>query len=99
MRNVDDLRNLILEEDHGDCYSNHPSSRKMYHNLRDVFLWEGLKGDMAGFVEKCPNCQQVIVDHRKTGGLLHEILVPTWKWEDINVEVRGACYSFIYHIR
>ena len=35
--NVDDLRNRILEEAHGDRYSNYPCSKKMYHDLREVF--------------------------------------------------------------
>ena len=35
--NVDDLRNRILEEAHGDRYSNNPFSTKMYHYLREVF--------------------------------------------------------------
>ena len=26
------------------------------------------------------------VEHQKSGGLLHEIQVPTWKWKDINMD-------------
>ena len=37
------------------------------------------------FVAKCPNCQEVKAEHQKSGGLLQEIQVPTWKWEDINL--------------
>ena len=48
MTNVDDLRNQILEEAHGSCYSIHPGSTKMYHDLREVFWWEVLKGDISG---------------------------------------------------
>ena len=47
MPNVNDLRNQILEEAHGDRYSIHPGSTTMYHDLRNVFWWEGLKGDIA----------------------------------------------------
>ena len=32
------------------------------------------------------NCQQVKAEHQKLGGLLQEIQIPTWKWEDINVD-------------
>ena len=46
-----------------------------------------MKGDIAEFVAKCPNCQQVKVEHQKLGGLLQEIKTPTWKWEDINFVV------------
>ena len=59
---------------------------KMYHNLREVFWWEALKGDIAELVPKYPNCQQVKVGHQKPSGLLQEIQVPTLKWEDTNMD-------------
>ena len=48
--NVDDLRNQILEEAHGSRYFIHSGFTKMYHDLREVFWWEGLKKDIAEFV-------------------------------------------------
>ena len=53
--NVNDLRNQILEEAHGSCCWIHPDSIKMYHDLRELFWWKGLKVDIAEFVAKCPN--------------------------------------------
>ena len=58
----------------------------MYHDLRDIYWWEGLKKDIADFVAKCPNFQQVNVEHQNPGGLLQEIKILTWKWEDINMD-------------
>ena len=37
------------------------------------------------FVDKCPNCQHK-GEHKKWGGLLQEIQVPSWMWEDINMD-------------
>ena len=74
---VDGLRNQILEETHGSLFSIHPGSIKMYHDIREVFLLEGLKKGITEFVAKCPNCQQVKAKHQKLGGLLQEIQVPT----------------------
>ena len=86
VHNVDDVINRILKEAHGSRYSIRPSSTKMYHDLREVFWWEVLKEDIAEFVAKCPNCQQVKAEHQKSSGLLQDIQVPTWKWEDINMD-------------
>ena len=61
--NVGFLRGRMIEEAHGSCYSIHPGSTKMYHGLREVYWWEGLKKDIAEFVAKCPNCQQVKAEH------------------------------------
>ena len=83
---VDDLRNWIIEEADGSHYSTHLGCTKIYHDIREVLLWEGLKGDIEEFVTKCQNCQQVKIEHQKLGCLLHEIQVPTWKWEEINMD-------------
>ena len=58
----------------------------MHHDLREIYWWEGLKRDIAEFVSKCLNCKQVKVEHLKPGGLLQEIQIFIWKWEDINMD-------------
>ncbi|KAH0776336.1 hypothetical protein KY290_007747 [Solanum tuberosum] len=83
---VDGLREKILEESHGSRYSIHPGATKMYYDLREVYWWNGINKDIAGFVAKCPNCQQVKAEHLKPGGLLQIINIPTWKWEDVNMD-------------
>ena len=83
---VDGLRVRILEEAHGSCYSIHLVSKKMYHDLREIYLWEGLKRDIAEFVAMLSNCQQVKVEHLKSGGLLQQIKIPTWRWGDMNMD-------------
>ena len=45
-----------------------------------------MKKDIAEFVAQCPNCQQVKIEHQKSGELLQEIEIPTWKWEMINMD-------------
>ena len=84
---VDELRNRILEEAHRSRDSIHLGSTKMYHDLRKVFLWESLKKDISEFVSQCSNCQQVKSEHQKPSGLPQEIKVPTWTWEDINMDL------------
>ncbi|WMV33522.1 hypothetical protein MTR67_026907 [Solanum verrucosum] len=58
----------------------------MYRDLWEVYWWNGMKRDIAYFVVKCPNCQQVKVEHQKPGGMTQEIDIPTWKWEVINMD-------------
>ena len=84
--NVDYLRRKVLEEAHGSRYSIHPSSTKMYCDLREVFWWDGFKRDIIEFVTRCLNCQQVKAEHLKSSGLAQIIEVPTWKWEEINMD-------------
>ncbi|WMV08337.1 hypothetical protein MTR67_001722 [Solanum verrucosum] len=51
----------------------------MYRDLREVFWWNDIKRDIASFLSKCSNCQQVKVEHQKLGGMTQKINIPTWK--------------------
>ena len=42
---VDNLREEILEEAHFAAYSVHPYATKMYHSIKDLYWWDGLKKD------------------------------------------------------
>ncbi|WMV45381.1 hypothetical protein MTR67_038766 [Solanum verrucosum] len=65
--NVDGLRETILEEAHGSRYSIHPGATKMYRDLREIYWWNGMKRDIADFVARCSNCQQVKAEHQGPG--------------------------------
>ncbi|WMV37440.1 hypothetical protein MTR67_030825, partial [Solanum verrucosum] len=66
---VDGLRETILEEAHGSRYSIHPGATKMYRDLREIYWWNGMKGDIENFVARCSNCQQAKAKHQGSGGL------------------------------
>ena len=68
---VGELRKHILV--HKSRYSTHPDATKMHCYLQEVYWWNSLKRDIADFVSKCPNCQQVKVEHQKPGGMTQEI--------------------------
>ena len=83
---VDDLWTRIIIEAHGSRFSIYPGSTKMYHDHKQIYWWDGMKKDIADYVSKCPNCQQVKAEHLKHGGLTQIIDVSTWKWEVINMD-------------
>ena len=58
----------------------------MYHDLQEVYRLNSLKKDIAEFVAKYPNCQQVKVEHQRMGGSTQVIDVPTCKLEDVNMD-------------
>ena len=65
VHDVRELRQHILAEAHNSRYSINQGATKMYRDLREVYLWNGMKRDIADFVSKCPNCQQVKIEHQK----------------------------------
>ncbi|KAF3663690.1 hypothetical protein FXO38_10525 [Capsicum annuum] len=75
----------ILDEAHTSWYVVHLCSTKMYHDLKAIYYWNNIKRDVANFVSKCMNCQQVKVEHLKSSSTSQETTLPMWKWEMINM--------------
>ena len=75
-----------MSEAHSSWYSIHPGATKMYYNLLEIYQWNGMKKDIAEFVAKYSNCEQVKIEHQRPGGLSQDIVIPTQKWEDVNMD-------------
>ncbi|XP_070010155.1 uncharacterized protein [Nicotiana sylvestris] len=48
-------------------------SRKMHHDLKEVYWWNNMKKNVADFVAKCLNCHQVKAEHQRPHGLAQSI--------------------------
>ena len=75
-----------MKEAHSAPHTAHPGSPKMYQNLRHNFWWDGMKRDIAEFVQKCQVCQQVKEKNMRPPGLLVPLPIPEWKWEYIAMD-------------
>jgi hypothetical protein len=82
----DDLKRFILDEIHKRPYSSHPGYQKMITATRRQFYWPGMKKDIAEYLAKCIECQQVKAEHRHPVGLLQPLPIPEWKWETISMD-------------
>lgn len=74
-----------MEGAHKSRYMIHLGFTKMYHDHKEIYWWNNMKGDVASFVSKCMVYQQVKVAYLRIGGLYQEIEFPMWKWEVINM--------------
>ncbi|GKE21615.1 putative reverse transcriptase domain-containing protein, partial [Tanacetum coccineum] len=84
---VGDVRMVIMEEDHKSRYSVHPRANKMYHDLRDMYWWPGMKIDIAIYVSKCLTCAKVKAEHQRPSGLLQQPEIPKWNWDKITMDL------------
>ncbi|WMV24490.1 hypothetical protein MTR67_017875 [Solanum verrucosum] len=84
--NIDALREKVLSEAHNSPYFVHLGSTKMYIDLREVYWWNRMKRDIAEYLSRFPNCQQVKVQYLKLRGLSQDISIPTFKWVDLNMD-------------
>jgi hypothetical protein len=55
----DDLKRFIMDEIHKRQYNGHPGYQKMSTTTRKQFYWPGLKKDIANYLAKFLECQQV----------------------------------------
>ncbi|KAJ8774728.1 hypothetical protein K2173_017174 [Erythroxylum novogranatense] len=83
---INGLRQKIMHEARYAPYSVHPGTTKMYHDVKGIYWWPGMKKDVAQFVSTCLTCQQVKFEHQKPTGLLQELPLPEWKWEWITMD-------------
>nr|GEU41023.1 putative reverse transcriptase domain-containing protein [Tanacetum cinerariifolium] len=83
---VGGMRTIILDEAHKTKYSVHPGADKMYHDLRDMYWWPGMKRDIATYVSKCLTCSKVKDEHQMPSDLLQQPEIPKWKWDKITID-------------
>ena len=81
-----ELRNQILDEANSSKLSIHPSSSKMYQDLKTRFWWTKMKKEIAAYVARCDTCCRVKAVHLKPAGLLQPLPILGWKWEEINMD-------------
>nr|GEZ34688.1 putative reverse transcriptase domain-containing protein [Tanacetum cinerariifolium] len=80
------LRDLIMHESHKSKYSIHSRSTKMYQDLRKLYWWLNMKADIATYVSQCLTCAKVKAEHLKPSGLLQQLDIPEWKWENVTMD-------------
>ncbi|GJX33791.1 putative reverse transcriptase domain-containing protein [Tanacetum coccineum] len=76
---VGGVRTIIMDEAHKTKYFVHPGADKMYHDLRDMYWWSGMKRDISTYVSKCLTYSKVKAEHQRPSGLLQQPKIPEWK--------------------
>jgi hypothetical protein len=80
------LKKKILDEVHTSRYSIYPRSTKMYHDVRQQFLWTRMKREVARYVFECDTYRKVKADYMKPRRLLQLLSILEWKWNDISMD-------------
>nr|GEX71148.1 putative reverse transcriptase domain-containing protein [Tanacetum cinerariifolium] len=76
---VGDVRRMIMDEAHTTKYYIYLKANMMYHELRDMYWWPGMKRDAATYVSKCLTFSKVKAEHQIPSGLLQQPEIPEWK--------------------
>ncbi|GJX44315.1 putative reverse transcriptase domain-containing protein [Tanacetum coccineum] len=74
---VGDERMVILDEDHKSKYSVHPGANKMYHDLRYMYWWPGMKREIAIYVIFSPLHDDLYMEIMQAyDATVNELLIP-----------------------
>ncbi|GJY66263.1 putative reverse transcriptase domain-containing protein [Tanacetum coccineum] len=76
----------IWSHSHKSKYSIHPGLDKMYQDLKKLYWWPNMKAEIATYVSKCMTCAKVKAEYQKPSGLLVQLVIPVWKWENITID-------------
>jgi hypothetical protein len=58
----------------------------MITTTKKLFYWPRMKKDIADYLAKCLECQQVKVEYIHPTGMLQPLPIPEWKWETISMD-------------
>nr|GEY17205.1 hypothetical protein [Tanacetum cinerariifolium] len=83
---VGGMRMIIIDEAHKTRYFVHPGADKMYHDLRDMYMWPRMKKDIATYASKFLTCSKVKDEHQRPSSLLQQSGIPEWKWYNITMD-------------
>ena len=84
--NVPKVKLLILDEIHKTPYSGHLDYQKNITMLRKEYFWPNMNTEVAEYIARCFECQQVKTEHQHPVGLLQPLPIPNWKWEIISLD-------------
>ena len=83
---VPKVKLLILDEVHKTPYLGHPCYQKTVTMLRKEYFWPNMKSEVAEYIARCLDCQQVKTEHQHPAGLLQPLPILSWKWEVISLD-------------
>nr|GEZ28499.1 putative reverse transcriptase domain-containing protein [Tanacetum cinerariifolium] len=81
-----DPRSVIMHGSHKSKYSIHPDYDKMYQDMKKLYWWPNMKANIATYVSKCLTCARVKAEHQRPSGLLVQLAIPEWKWDNVTMD-------------
>lgn len=66
-------RKILMDESKKSKKIIHPGATKMYRDHQEAYWWNGMKNDVAQFVEECMTCRKVKAEHQKPHGKLQPL--------------------------
>nr|GEY32310.1 zinc finger, CCHC-type, retrotransposon Gag domain protein [Tanacetum cinerariifolium] len=87
----------MLSEAYSSPFFIHSGSTKMYEDLKQHFWWNGIKQDIATYVGRCLICQQVKIEHQRTGDWDQYLCLVEFAYNNSwHASIKAAPYELLY---
>ncbi|GKB07361.1 hypothetical protein Tco_0835645 [Tanacetum coccineum] len=83
---INNMRKVVMDKAHRSRYSIHPGADKMYKDVKKYYWWPDIKKDIALYVGKCLTYAKVKAEYQKPSGLMQQLKILVWKWEQITMD-------------
>jgi hypothetical protein len=80
------FRGKLLQDFHDAPIAGHQGFLKTSRQVREMFSWKGLKGDVLRHIRECATCQENKDEHSHPAGLLQPLPILENKWESISMD-------------
>lgn len=80
------LKTKLISAFHASAIGGHSGIQATFQRVKKLFVWQGMKQDVAEFVQQYKVCQQAKHAHCKFPGLLNPLPVPAGPGTDITMD-------------
>lgn len=80
------LKTKLISAFHASAVGGHSGIQATYQRVQKLFVWSGMKQDVAEFVQQCEICQKAKHEHCKYPGLLNPLPIPDSPWQHITMD-------------
>ena len=77
------LQTKLIAAFHLSAIGGRSGVNAIYHRLKKLFIWKGMKTDMDSYIKQCSICQHTKHSHDHPAGLLQPLPIPAGVWQDM----------------
>ena len=76
----------IITRYHDHITAGHPGRAKTLENIKEKYVWEGMRKDIDRYVDNCKTCQRTKPRRDRAFGLLNPLPIPSGVWKSVTLD-------------
>lgn len=84
--NHKEAHQAILLALHSSGLGGHSGATAIYHKVKALFSWPGMKTSIKKYITECQVCSQAKLEHGRFPGLLQPLPIPSQAWHTVSLD-------------